>query len=482
MSNINPNNINGSYPVAGQDNDSQGFRDNFTNILNNFNFCKSEIEDLQDKVLLKNQLQNTILDNDMNFNTLGNAALRSAAYVTKDFGSLNGTVAVNFNDGNFFHVTSGGSLSVALSNFPIQFGVVRLWVTITNVAHTLQFPTAVSIGSSAVAGFGVNGLTSTITFEQTGEYIFDIGSYDNGITYFLVDILRNRRTIEGNLDVSGNVNVLKDTIISGNITIAGDLNITANLDINNPVNSNVGTAGDLVAGGNLYLGNTAATIFTPNVGTLTYGGNLSIGNLQTAGISMTGNLSSGGNIVLTGSSYITGTERVTGNITAGANVNVTANVNSGNVNTGIVAASANITSGGNISVLGNVSFTGAGSGLQSDSVNVYGNLVTNNGRINTSLLPLTVVTSQEVVGNVMYNTFVLDTASSATIANLWFTLPTSATNGTEVVISSLAPITSANIRTITGGVKWVPAGTFSAGNVAVKLIYNTTAAAWLKVA
>jgi hypothetical protein len=39
MSNINPNNINGSYPIAGQDNDSQGFRDNFTNILNNFNFC-----------------------------------------------------------------------------------------------------------------------------------------------------------------------------------------------------------------------------------------------------------------------------------------------------------------------------------------------------------------------------------------------------------------------------------------------------------
>ena len=28
-SNINPNNIDTTYPVAGQDNDSQGFRDNF---------------------------------------------------------------------------------------------------------------------------------------------------------------------------------------------------------------------------------------------------------------------------------------------------------------------------------------------------------------------------------------------------------------------------------------------------------------------
>ena len=29
-SSINPNNIDGTYPIAGQDNDSQGFRDNFT--------------------------------------------------------------------------------------------------------------------------------------------------------------------------------------------------------------------------------------------------------------------------------------------------------------------------------------------------------------------------------------------------------------------------------------------------------------------
>ena len=35
-SQINPNNIDGSYPVAGQDNNSQGFRDNFTNLKVNF--------------------------------------------------------------------------------------------------------------------------------------------------------------------------------------------------------------------------------------------------------------------------------------------------------------------------------------------------------------------------------------------------------------------------------------------------------------
>ena len=60
-SQVNPNNIDGTYPVAGQDNDSQGFRDNFTNIRNNLTFAKAEIEDLQNKAVLKSALTNTTL-------------------------------------------------------------------------------------------------------------------------------------------------------------------------------------------------------------------------------------------------------------------------------------------------------------------------------------------------------------------------------------------------------------------------------------
>ena len=47
-SNINPNNIDGTYPIAGQDNNSQGFRDNFTNTKLNFTFAATEITALQD--------------------------------------------------------------------------------------------------------------------------------------------------------------------------------------------------------------------------------------------------------------------------------------------------------------------------------------------------------------------------------------------------------------------------------------------------
>jgi len=52
---IYPNNIDTTYPVAGQDNDTQGFRTNFTNIKNNLQTAKDEITALQGNVsTLKN--------------------------------------------------------------------------------------------------------------------------------------------------------------------------------------------------------------------------------------------------------------------------------------------------------------------------------------------------------------------------------------------------------------------------------------------
>lgn len=64
-SQIDSQNIDKTFPVAGQDNNSQGFRDNFDAIQRNFQFTKSEIEDLQTKALLKSQLgaSGTVVNN-----------------------------------------------------------------------------------------------------------------------------------------------------------------------------------------------------------------------------------------------------------------------------------------------------------------------------------------------------------------------------------------------------------------------------------
>lgn len=47
-SRINPNSIDITFPISNQDNNSQGFRDNFTNIRNNLVYAKAEITELQD--------------------------------------------------------------------------------------------------------------------------------------------------------------------------------------------------------------------------------------------------------------------------------------------------------------------------------------------------------------------------------------------------------------------------------------------------
>ena len=49
MSTINTNGINVNYPIPGQNNSTQGFRDNFSAIKTNINTAGQEITELQQK-------------------------------------------------------------------------------------------------------------------------------------------------------------------------------------------------------------------------------------------------------------------------------------------------------------------------------------------------------------------------------------------------------------------------------------------------
>ena len=63
-SNIDNTSIDAQFPVAGQDNDSQGFRNNFNTIKNNFTAAKNEIEELQTNTAKLNTTNN-FLGNDI---------------------------------------------------------------------------------------------------------------------------------------------------------------------------------------------------------------------------------------------------------------------------------------------------------------------------------------------------------------------------------------------------------------------------------
>jgi hypothetical protein len=187
---INPNDIDGTYPVAGQDNNSQGFRDNFTNTKTNFQYAANEITDLQTNVVLKAALTGTTLDNDMNGSPLSNANISDFSAVAAILGTLSGSVAINYVAGHYQTVTTGASISLSFTNFPAagNFGVVRVQITVTSTAYTVTLPAAVSVGTSNLQGYSSN----VITFNRTGTYTYDFTTSDGGTTISVFDCSQNQ--------------------------------------------------------------------------------------------------------------------------------------------------------------------------------------------------------------------------------------------------------------------------------------------------
>jgi hypothetical protein len=189
---INPQNIDGAYPVAGQDNDSQGFRDNFTNIKTNFTYAAEEISDLQSKAVLKAALTGTVLNNDMGGSILSNAQLQNMSETRVALGSVAGSQTINYNAGPYYTLTTTGPVSLQFTNFPAAgtVGRCRVRITVANTAHTLTLPAAVSVGTNNIQG--INLATNVITFNIANRtYEFEFETNDGGSTITIIDQNRN---------------------------------------------------------------------------------------------------------------------------------------------------------------------------------------------------------------------------------------------------------------------------------------------------
>ena len=188
-SNINPNNIDGSYPVAGQDNNSQGFRDNFTNTKVNFQYAKEEINDLENQAVLKAALSGSTLDNNMNMGNIYNVVLNDVSTAKIAATAASGPVVLNYASGQYQTVApSAGSIVLSFTNFPDLgfFGILRVAIIVTNTAFTVTLPGAVTLGTT-----GVQGLSGgVITFNSIGTFEFDFSTYDNGSTITITDVTR----------------------------------------------------------------------------------------------------------------------------------------------------------------------------------------------------------------------------------------------------------------------------------------------------
>lgn len=275
---INPNNIDGSYPVAGQDNNSQGFRDNFTNIKVNFQDAAAEITDLQNKVILKAALDGTTLDNNFNDALLIAAQIQDFAAAKTTITDTSGLITVNYATGHYQTITTSGSINLSFINFPGTgiYGYVKLQLNITNTAHTVTINAGSSIlGTAGIQGYVSGGAaTGTITFGATGYYEFAFGTYDQGQTLTVFDLNRGLTNFNA-ADLS-----LDDITATGNISAAGNVS-----------GGNLRTVGSVSATGNVTGGNIVTTA------TVSAGGNIVGGNIVTAGQVSAGGNVSGGNVI-----------------------------------------------------------------------------------------------------------------------------------------------------------------------------------------
>jgi len=184
-SQINPNNIDSQYPVAGQDNSTQGFRTNFTNIRTNFQYAEDEITELQNNVLLKTPLAGNSLDNNMNDELLYAARIQDFSATRVQVTPVNVgptlTATLNYSSGHYQTFTTTASTTIAFgSTWPNSgvYGFMRLEVNISNVAHTITLPASVNVNATGITG--LNPATNIITFPAAGKYTFNFETYQNG--------------------------------------------------------------------------------------------------------------------------------------------------------------------------------------------------------------------------------------------------------------------------------------------------------------
>jgi hypothetical protein len=188
-SQISPTNIDGTYPIAGVDNDSQGFRTNFANTSTNLAYAKTEIEAIQQSAILKVSVGGESIDNDLQGAVMQSATIKDFRETVFAHGVTPGaTATLNHLNGHHQTLTTNAPLTLSFSNLPATtLGRIRLTITVAVVSHTVTIPAAVSIGTGSIAGYSAN----VITFGATGTYVVEFTSSDGGTTVTIEDLTRS---------------------------------------------------------------------------------------------------------------------------------------------------------------------------------------------------------------------------------------------------------------------------------------------------
>ena len=139
---INFGSVDATYPVAGQDNNSQGFRDNFGVIKTGLGQASTEITALQNNAAFKNSA------NDFGQNVLSNAVYKTFYGTALDLGTVVTNTDISLTNGPLQSITLGTNATLTFKNWP----TTGKWASVLLMVYSDQ--TAVRIPSFSTENAG----------------------------------------------------------------------------------------------------------------------------------------------------------------------------------------------------------------------------------------------------------------------------------------------------------------------------------------
>lgn len=187
---INYTTIDISFPAAGQDNDSQGFRDNFARIKTALGTAQTEITYLNTYAVDKTK------NNDMGSNTLSNVLLKSSSLTSNTAVASSGAdQSFTFAETHYRRYSLGSSANIfRVDYFPLNsYGEIYLELTLPvgeSVTKQASFGTGVvntALGTVTQkmflgAGFGSN---SYVNVEANKVVLVKMASPDGGVNTYV---------------------------------------------------------------------------------------------------------------------------------------------------------------------------------------------------------------------------------------------------------------------------------------------------------
>ena len=174
---INFGSIDATYPVAGQDNNSQGFRDNFGAIKSGLSQASTEISALQQNSAFVNSANN------FGGNVLTNAKYNQFYGTFLSLGTVNTNTDVNLLNGPFQSVYLGGNVTLTFRNWPAagSYAVQKLFIySDGSGVRTPILATAAGTSIKYDTNFPVLPGTSTPGIVVGGEKVISVAVLNGG--------------------------------------------------------------------------------------------------------------------------------------------------------------------------------------------------------------------------------------------------------------------------------------------------------------